>query len=924
MFYKYFPNCKTFNINLNTFIPLSVFRLKDELLLGKSFKHLLKYHMNNYISKIKKYKNSMVGITFIDYLREIIKTKRISQEEIESKIENTKIISDEEFIKIINDLKKEKEFIGEDINYGISEDNFNQSEDNEDNIIKYEFEENNQDNNNIDIVNPVNIIKILYVFQKENILIPPMSKDNCELMEYFKIKKKPKEKLKFEEIYEKNEMPAQVKFNDEMIADVIKLIENIQNSKFVGDEIKNILKKLYLAVKYLKIYNVIFIPFLGPSNAGKSSMINAIIGKDILPTKSEECTKRGIIIRYCDDGEDEITLRKAIFKKEMCLGKENYCFGPDNLIMAKGLNKVKETLEGLNYEYNIKEEDSFYYIKTKIKLFDDMKLDNYFKQIIYLIDFPGYGTENNLQKELYKKVMRICNSFIFIIKNSLIKVDTDQNFINELLDDIMKQKHKLLSGIIQSCLFVINNEKSLQTTKNDLFNVIDDIKSIIKGINEKDINACFFNPIFYMNYLESFNYFYNITESIQDEYNNYCEYKYHNFTIPEIFNPKVYKTFAEYLYKSLNDRTNKLGFKIKLEKNIDVKITNEINEIITELEDYEKIGRNEFTQKLRCTISSTFNFARKNLINLQKYKESNIENFKSTFLNQINKINNNMQNELKNKIFEVIKTLNYFFNSDFSERKKDLKVFEEFKININKIKRQIELSLKESKKFIEWMEQNYYFDTEIFLKKNKDTLPIALQKKDYEQIKNEIGNELESKVEMLNIEIQNFFNIIENAKILYEDAKNIIRDFTDGKNNLDDCPNFEEFFSGEVSKSGSVVCDEIKKYIKDCINETKTKIWNEKKIFSFLFSCIWDIPYLTNIIDIIKDLFIKKTEYIFDLLKRGTKEYFNKIINSIKTTTYIIEIRYTETQEIKWEQLCNNYIEIKKNINDSLEKLCKS
>ena len=312
------------------------------------------------------------------------------------------------------------------------------------------------------------------------------------------------------------------------------------------------------------------------------------------------------------------------------------------------------------------------------------------------------------------------------------------------------------------------------------------------------------------------------------------------------------------------------------------------------------------------------------MINLQKFKESNIENFKSTFLNQVNNINNNMQNELKNKVFKVVKTLNYFFNSDFSERKKDLKVFEEFKININNIKEQLEFLLNESVKFIEWMKQNYLINTQIFLEKNKDTLNISLLKKDYEQIKNEIANELESKVEIFNIEIQNFLNKTEETKILYEDAKNIIREFTDGKKNLDNYRNFEEFFSGEVSKSGSVVCDEIKKYIKDCVYETKTKIWNEKDFFSFLSSCIWDIPYLTNIIDIIKDLFIKKTEYIFDLLERGTKEYFNEIINSIKSTTSIIEIRYTKTQEIEWEQLCNNYIEIKKNINDSLEKLCKS
>ena len=53
---KYFPDCKTFNINLNTFIPLSTFQLQNELLFDKSFKHLLRYHFYNYMAKINNEK----------------------------------------------------------------------------------------------------------------------------------------------------------------------------------------------------------------------------------------------------------------------------------------------------------------------------------------------------------------------------------------------------------------------------------------------------------------------------------------------------------------------------------------------------------------------------------------------------------------------------------------------------------------------------------------------------------------------------------------------------------------------------------------------------------------------------------------------------------------------------------------------------
>ena len=51
LFAKYFPEFKTFNINLNCFIPLSVNKLKSELSMNKNFKDLLYYHFYNYMEK---------------------------------------------------------------------------------------------------------------------------------------------------------------------------------------------------------------------------------------------------------------------------------------------------------------------------------------------------------------------------------------------------------------------------------------------------------------------------------------------------------------------------------------------------------------------------------------------------------------------------------------------------------------------------------------------------------------------------------------------------------------------------------------------------------------------------------------------------------------------------------------------------------
>ena len=39
-----------------------------------------------------------------------------------------------------------------------------------------------------------------------------------------------------------------------------------------------------------------FIPLLGTVNSGKSTILNGLIGYNILPAKKKECTKKGILI----------------------------------------------------------------------------------------------------------------------------------------------------------------------------------------------------------------------------------------------------------------------------------------------------------------------------------------------------------------------------------------------------------------------------------------------------------------------------------------------------------------------------------------------------------------------------------------------------------------------------------------------------
>ena len=322
-----------------------------------------------------------------------------------------------EIKSIINFL--ENEFKGKGINLGISEKDIN------DNIENgFELGIKKKKINSIESLNPSYIIKLFYIYHKEKILIPVLSEETNILLNYFKNEK---DDLNFNKNISGRKINKITELNMKMKKYLLSLIKEMKKSKIDVNQINSIIEVINDTVDFLTVSDIFFIPFLGNSNAGKTTILNGIIGKNILPTSLEECTKRGIIIRYCNIGEEETTIRKVNFSKEY-LDKSNIYFENDYII-GRGEKQVNEILKSLNYEYTDKEEDYFYYIRTKIKLFDDLKLDDSLKRIIYFIDFPGYGTSSKfMEKELCKKIIANSSSFIFTIKNSLINVEDTKKF----------------------------------------------------------------------------------------------------------------------------------------------------------------------------------------------------------------------------------------------------------------------------------------------------------------------------------------------------------------------------------------------------------------------------------------------------------------------------------------------------------------
>ena len=393
---RYFPKFKTFNINLNTFVPISVKKLKHELSMNNDFKSLIFCLFYNFMENWNNYihnRKNTDDLSFIDHLKNII--KKIKGKKVKEVIKNVDKLNkssdiskiNNEIASIIKDLINEFGF--KRIKFGFSLNNFINNNNSNKKISNSDSDSDDEEENILDSLDPSSIIKIFY--NEKNSLTPFLSEESNILLNYFKNNKSNSNSTLNQN--QKEEQTEKMLLNKSIIKILYDFSWKISQTKFDIKLIGNLNQYLKETIEILKINNVILIPFIGERGSGKSTIINGIIGEDILPTGDNGCSKRGILIRYLSKNENEINIRKTYFKEEKSGENINYYFDPDNYIIGSGLEQVKGILNNLNYKYNEREEDSFYYIRTKIKLFEDLGLDDSLKRMIYLIDLPGFGNE---------------------------------------------------------------------------------------------------------------------------------------------------------------------------------------------------------------------------------------------------------------------------------------------------------------------------------------------------------------------------------------------------------------------------------------------------------------------------------------------------------------------------------------------------
>lgn len=182
---------------------------------------------------------------------------------------------------------------------------------------------------------------------------------------------------------------------------------------------------------------------LSTMSSGKSTLINALLGKDILPSENQACT--GKIFEICN------------VKREMTIcGLKN-----NQIVMSKidkhSLNKLNNTQE----IDKIKIEGEFYRMKKNVVLYDTPGVNNYMNKNHEQVTYE-FLEENEIK------------NIIYILNATQIGVNDDKKFLLDLRE-IYKEKEI-------NIIFLLNKIDSIDSEIENKDIIIKNTKAYLKNM----------------------------------------------------------------------------------------------------------------------------------------------------------------------------------------------------------------------------------------------------------------------------------------------------------------------------------------------------------------------------------------------------------------------------------------------------------
>ena len=552
-FYKEFEDEKkidkiVINFSENYFIPMNSLLYDAESKINEDFYSLLLFELFSY----SEYNNKSEFENFFEFIQKRIETiivhNNIDSEEIEKLAKKIKDDNSPEIEIITQSIEKIKKNVqtikaNSDIQLGIKLEKKN---------VKIAFKKlfliqkkHYYNCVHSDSYNQIQYFVSNIILNKNDLLTP----SSANLL----FDKTNNDFLLFSKIYnnESNKKITELKKNDKKLNS-----NNLKTSIEILDNLDNFIKETFKLIDYnneLKEFRTsldtlrenllgrkIRISLIGNINVGKSTVLNCIIGENILPAKETECTYRGVIIRNKNIDNYELYRTKLITKGK---GLDKYYFFEDaKKPYTKGLNNVKSYLNNKNNDKQITDDDAYIVIVGKLKIFDFIKVDEKLKEKIEFVDLPGPDRKDNVFNEnrYYEKILKFSNCCVYINEPKTIN---DQNSNDRMIEQYKSDKNKIVVNLrpnyIKTCLFLINKADTLESDndKQKIINAL--IKNIPEKVSLENINISFFSAKSFMEYLDYYNKYVILMEK-EPLYSIFYLYKEWNSSL---INPKKFKNY---------------------------------------------------------------------------------------------------------------------------------------------------------------------------------------------------------------------------------------------------------------------------------------------------------------------------------------------------------------------------------------------
>ena len=251
--------------------------------------------------------------------------------------------------------------------------------------------------------------------------------------------------------------------------------------------IGNIKTNHELMKNYLENSSSIRFLLIGPHNAGKSTLLNQIIGynRKLLESSNEECTKISVIVRYAKKKE-----KTKLFSADFHTNKLGYNYFKENQLLAEGDDKIIKKIKQLNRENATKQAElKFFILSTPIEIFDriieenktsEVKIDKIEEIIgkIEILDFPGLDTKFEEAKKKAENLLKIVDGFIYV--NYSINFESANRDILGLIYNSIKDR---LNFSFNNCLFILNK---MDEEENKEINLEEATQMILKIFDEQN------------------------------------------------------------------------------------------------------------------------------------------------------------------------------------------------------------------------------------------------------------------------------------------------------------------------------------------------------------------------------------------------------------------------------------------------------